>query len=140
MKFVISLAEQGFGSILTFAINLWMIRNGATTSYGIYVFWVSVAWVLGMTQSTLVIAHLYRLPSAVDRAAERREPERLMLTVTLGLLVLCGLSAALGSAVLAATGSELAEPAAVVFIPAFLLFQFVRALSRWAMCRTRRGC
>jgi O-antigen/teichoic acid export membrane protein len=72
---------------------------------------------------------LFRLPSALDHAAERRQPERLMLTVTLGLLVLCAMSAALGSAVLAAAGSELAEPAAVLFIPAFLLFQFVRALA-----------
>ncbi len=86
MRFVVSLAEQGFGSILTFAINLWLIRNGAAESYGVYVFWLSVAWVLGTAQGTLVIAHLFALPSARDQAAARRDPERLFLSVTLGLL------------------------------------------------------
>lgn len=129
MKFVLSLGEQGFGSILTFAINLWLIRNGASESYGVYVFWLSVAWVLGVAQGTLVIAHLFRLPSARERPAERQGPERLMLTVALGLLAICGVGVAIGSAVLGAAGSELAEPAAVVFIPAFLLFQFARALA-----------
>ena len=129
MKFVVSLAEQGFGSILTFAINLWLIRNGAAQSYGVYVFWLSIAWVLGTTQGTLVIAHLYALPSGRDRREQRRQPERLLLSVTLAILVLAALGALLGNAVLEATGSELAELAAVPFIPAFLLFQYVRAFA-----------
>ncbi len=129
MKFVVSLAEQGFGSILTFAINLWLIRNGATESYGVYVFWLSIAWVLGTAQGTLVIAHLFALPSGKERLSERREPERLLLTVTIGLLLLSALGVGIGNIVLSATGSELAEPAAMLFIPAFLLFQYVRAFT-----------
>lgn len=129
MKFVVSLAEQGFGSILTFAINLWLIRNGATDSYGVYVFWLSVAWVLGTAQGTLVIAHLFRLPSAKDRLAERREPERLLLSISLGITVLAAVGVAMGDWVLALSGSELASPGAILFIPAFLLFQYVRAFT-----------
>ena len=130
MRFVVSLAEQGFGSILTFAINLWLIRNGATESYGVYVFWLSVAWVLGTAQGTLVIAHLYRLPSARDRMEERRQPERLLLSLAFGISVLA--AAGVGVLVdwlLTLSGSELASPGAVLFIPAFLLFQYVRAFS-----------
>ncbi len=129
MRFVVSLAEQGFGSILTFAINLWLIRNGAAESYGVYVFWLSVAWVLGTAQGTLVIAHLFALPSARDQAAARREPERLFLSVTLGLLTLAACGVAAGNAALAAAGSNLTEAASVLFIPAFLLFQYVRAFT-----------
>ncbi len=129
MKFVVSLAEQGFGSILTFAINLWLIRSGATQSYGVYVFWLSVAWVLGTAQGTLVIAHLFRLPSARDRLEERRQPERLLLSLALGISLLCAVGVALGDWVLAVSGSELASPGAVLFIPAFLLFQYVRAFT-----------
>ena len=129
MKFVVSLAEQGFGSVLTFAINLWLIRNGATESYGVYVFWLSVAWVLGTAQGTLVIAHLYRLPSARERPEERRQPERLLLSFALGISVLSALGVGLGDWVLRLSGSELASPGAVLFIPAFLLFQYVRAFA-----------
>ncbi len=129
MKFVVSLAEQGFGSILTFAINLWLIRNGATESYGVYVFWLSVAWVLGTAQGTLVIAHLFRLPSARDRLAERRHPERLLLSLALGISALAGLGVAFGDWLLSLSGSDLASPGAVLFIPAFLLFQYVRAFA-----------
>ncbi len=129
MKFVVSLAEQGFGSILTFAINLWLIRNGATESYGVYVFWLSVAWVLGTAQGTLVIAHLYRLPSARERPEERRQPERLLLSLALGISALAAIGVGLGDWALMLSGSELASPGAVLFIPAFLLFQYVRAFA-----------
>jgi O-antigen/teichoic acid export membrane protein len=129
MKFIVSLMEQGFGSILTFAINLWLIRNGATESYGVYVFWLSVAWVLGTAQGTLVIAHMYRLPSAFDRMEERRQPERLLLSFALGISLLAALGVVVGDWVLGRIGSELASPGAVLFIPAFLMFQYVRAFS-----------
>ncbi len=129
MRFIVSLAEQGFGSILTFAINLWLIRNGAAESYGVYVFWLSVAWVLGTAQGTLVIAHLFSLPSAHDHAAARRDPERLFLTVAIALLSVAALGALAGNAVLDAAASPLRAWAATLFIPAFLLFQYVRAFA-----------
>ncbi len=72
MRFLLSVAEQGMGSIITFGINIWLIRNGAAESYGVYVFWYSVAWVLATCQSTLTVVHLSSLPSGSDRLAERR--------------------------------------------------------------------
>ena len=129
MRFILSLAEQGFGSLLTFAVNLWLIRNGAAAAYGAYVFWLSVAFVGGVVEGTLVLAHLSRLPSARDHMAERRGPERFMLTVTLVVLTLVTTAVAVGEQILAYAGSELATPGAIVFIPCFLLFHYVRTFA-----------
>ena len=126
MRFTLSLAEQGFGSLLTFAVNLWLIRNGAAAAYGAYVFWLSVAFAGGVVEGTLVLAHLSRLPSARDHMTARRDPERFMLTVTMAVLASVTLAVAAGEQMLAYAGSELATPAAILFIPAFLLFHYVR--------------
>lgn len=129
MRFALSLAEQGFGSAMTFAVNIWLIRNGAATAYGAYVFWLSVAWVMGVAQGTLVLAHLSRLPSARDRLAERRDPERFMLSLSLAIIAATTVAVAVGDRLLAYAGSDLATPAAVLFIPAFLLFQYARTFA-----------
>ena len=104
MRLLASLAEQCLGSLLTFGINLWLIRYGETESYGVYVFWLSVAWVLGIAQGTLVIAHLFRLPSALEHAEERSDPERFLMTVALALALLATLLAAAGDLLLARVG------------------------------------
>jgi O-antigen/teichoic acid export membrane protein len=129
MRFILSLGEQGMGSIVTFGINLWLIRNGEASSYGVYVFWYAVAWVLGTCQGTLTIVHLFALPAGSDRLAERRDPERILLSATTVLLLLAALGVAITNRVLVHVGSTLAEPAAILFIPAFLLFQYVRAFA-----------
>ncbi len=129
MRFILSLGEQGMGSLVTFGINLWLIRNGEAASYGVYVFWYAVAWVLGTCQGTLTIVHLFALPAGTDRLAERRDPERILLSATAVLLVVAALGVAVTNLVLRRTGSTLAEPAAMLFIPAFLLFQYVRAFA-----------
>ena len=129
MKFALSLADQGLGSVLTFAVNLWLIRNGAASAYGAYVFWLSVAFVLGVAQGTLVLAHLSRLPSAKTQMHLRRDPERFMLTLSLALITLSTVAVAIGDRVLSYRGSDLATPAAILFIPAFLLFQYARTFA-----------
>ena len=129
MRFILSLGEQGMGSIVTFGINLWLIRNGEAASYGVYVFWYAVAWVLGTCQSTLTIVHLFALPAGADRIAERRDPERILLSATAALLLVATLGVGVANQILSHTGSTLAEPAAMLFIPAFLLFQYVRAFA-----------
>ncbi len=128
MRYVVSLVEQGLGSVLTFGVNLWLIRNGAASSYGVYVFWLAVAWMLGTLQGTLAITHLYKLPTDPGL---RREPERFLLSVMLALCALAAAGVAAGDVALAvgAPASGLAEPGAIVFTPAFLLFQFVRAFA-----------
>jgi O-antigen/teichoic acid export membrane protein len=117
------------GSIITFGLNMWLIRNGEATSYGVYVFWFSVAWVLGSCQGTLVSTHLFNIPSEGDDVITRRDPERLLFSVTLILVVVVGLGVLAGNLALGATGSNLAEPTACGFIPAFLLYQYARAFA-----------
>jgi O-antigen/teichoic acid export membrane protein len=129
MRYVLSLAEQGMGSLITLGVNLWLIRNGQAASYGVYVFWFSIAWVLSTAQFTLCVVHLTSLPSGPDRLAERREPERVLTTVTLAILAVTALGIAGADAVLGARGSTFHEPAAILFIPAFLAYQFVRAFA-----------
>ena len=129
LKFALSLAEQGFGSALTFGVNIWLIRNGAAAAYGTYVFWLSVAFAGGVLEGTIVLAHLSRLPSARDNMAARRDPERFMLSVTIIILSFIAVLVAIGNAVLTQYGSELATPAAVLFIPAFLFFHYVRTFA-----------
>ncbi len=129
MRFLASLVEQGMGAFITFGINLWLIRSGAAASYGVYVFWYAVAWVLATCQSTLTIVHLSSLPGGPDRLAERREPERVLFTATLVIIGIAGLGVFAASLAFGGAGSELHEPAAAFFIPAFLLYQFVRAFA-----------
>ena len=114
---------------MTFAVNLWLIRNGAATAYGAYVFWLSVAWVLGVVQGTLVLAHLSRLPSAKTQMHLRRDPERFMLTLSMALITITTVAVAIGDRILYYRGSDLSTPAAVMFIPCFLLFQFARTFA-----------
>ena len=129
MRFLTSLIEQGMGSIITFGINLWLIRNGNAASYGVYVFWLSVAWVLATCQFTLTVVHLSSLPSGRDSLLERREPERVLLSVTLIILLVAAVGVFAANRILTGTGSDLADQSAVLFIPAFLLYQFVRAFA-----------
>jgi O-antigen/teichoic acid export membrane protein len=129
MRFVISLIEQGMGSLVTFGVNLWLIRNGRAESYGVYVFWYAIAWVLATCQNTLTIVHLSSLPAGADRLAERREPERVLFTATLVILLVVTLGVLTANQVLRAMGSELRELSAALFIPAFLLYQFARAFA-----------
>ena len=49
-----------------------------------------------------------------------------MLTVTLVVLSAVTVAVALGEHLLAMAGSDLATPSAILFIPAFLLFHYVR--------------
>jgi hypothetical protein len=126
MRFLISLIEQGMGSIITFGVNLWLIRNGRAESYGVYVFWYAVAWVLATCQATLTIVHLSSLPTGPDRLAERREPERVLFSVTLIILLVVALGVLAANQLL---GSDLRELSAALFIPSFLLYQFVRAFA-----------
>jgi O-antigen/teichoic acid export membrane protein len=129
MRFMLSLAEQGMGSIVTFGVNLWLIRNGEASSYGVYVFWFSVAWVLGTCQGTLILTHLFNLPSGEDQQAQRRDPERLFFSVSLVLVALAGVGVLAANIVLGSFGTGLDEPVASAFIMAFLLYQYARAFA-----------
>lgn len=136
IRFLTSLVEQGMGAAVTFGINLWLIRNGEAQSYGVYVFWYAVAWVLATCQFTLTVVHLSALPSGSDRLAERREPERVLLSATLLFLAFTAVGTLAANLILRGVGSELYEVSAIGFIPEFLLYQYARA---FAFSRKRVG-
>jgi O-antigen/teichoic acid export membrane protein len=129
MRFLASLIEQGLGSVLTFAINLWLIRNGTQAAFGVYMFWYTVAWMLGTLQSTLATTHLFNLPSAHDQMDARREPERFLLSVMLVLAALAAIGVAIGNAALGASDSNLFAPTSILFVATFLTFQYARAFA-----------
>lgn len=135
-RFLTSLVEQGMGAAVTFGVNLWLIRNGEAQSYGVYVFWYAVAWVLATCQFTLTVVHLSALPSGSDRLAERREPERVLLSATLVFLAFTVVGTLAANLILRGVGSELYEVSAIGFIPEFLLYQYARA---FAFSRRRVG-
>ena len=125
MRFVISLSEQAMGALLTFAINLWMARHGHPEAYGIYAFWLAVAWVTGTAQSTLVTSHLMSLPHA--EAHKRRGPERFFLTVQLAFIALATSLTAIACGVMAGVGRTFPAMGAVGFMSGFLCLQQARA-------------
>lgn len=129
MRFMASLIEQGLGSVLTFAVNLWLIRNGAQASYGVYVFWYAVAWMLGTLQSTLATTHLFALPSEHDQPQARREPERFLLSVMMAIAVAAAIGVGIGNLVLDGQHSDLFAPTSILFVATFLIFQYVRAFA-----------
>ncbi|GBQ59571.1 lipopolysaccharide biosynthesis protein [Komagataeibacter swingsii] len=134
MNFLLSFAEQAFGSLLTFFINMWMARNGAQTAYGVYAFWLAIAWILGSAQATLVTSHLLTIPH--KDGPERTQVERLFLSVQI-LFLLLTMAGIYGlSCGMRAYGSPFYASAAAVFIPSFLLFQYVRAFA-FSRQRTR---
>lgn len=127
MRFLISFLEQGMGALLTFAVNIWMARDGRPESYGVYAFWLAVAWMAGTAQSTLVTSHLMSLPHVAPE--QRREPEQFFLTIQMLFIAGLTLLTALISQGMAYTGNIFSANGAVLFIPGFLLFQYARALA-----------
>jgi O-antigen/teichoic acid export membrane protein len=126
MRLLISLVEQGLASALTFGVSLWLIHTAPGDSYGIYVFWYSVA-LLGTTgMGALTGVHLFPLLPGKANVPGRREPERILLSVTLLLLAFVAVATAVGDQFLS---GGLDQSAAVVFLPGFLVYQYARALA-----------
>jgi O-antigen/teichoic acid export membrane protein len=126
-RYVISLAEQGFASILNLGLGLWLIRQVGASQYGVFILWNNVALMASSVQNAATVCHLQALPPGVENRAGRIAPERLLLGVNTLMLVAAALATALAWQILAP--SELAPPAAIVFVPAFLLYQYARALA-----------
>ena len=142
MRFFISLLEQAMGALLTFAVNIWMARDGHPEAYGVYAFWLTIAWMAGTAQSTLVTSHLMSLPH-VD-LAQRRRPEQFFLTVQLIFIIGLTCLTEIFSQGMAFSGSIFTAEGAVLFVPGFLLFQYARALAfsrqRTVMAASITGC
>lgn len=126
MQLVISLIEQGLGSALTFGVSLWLIHRAPGASYGIYVFWYSVALLSTTAMGAITAVHLFPLLPGAANLPARREPERILLSVTLLLLIFSAVAAAAACQLLS---GGLDQIASVIFLPGFLVYQYARALA-----------
>ncbi len=129
MKYLFSLADQGLGAALSLALSLWLIRGTGAEAYGVYILWFSAALVLNSLQNAITVAHLFPLPPGPEAADERRTTEELLLAVTTLLIAATTLGTALTVWGLRARGSEIGEPAAILFVPGYLTWQYARALA-----------
>jgi hypothetical protein len=129
MKYVLSVIEQGSGAAMSFALSLWLIRGNGAEAYGVYIFWFSIALVTNSLQNAMTVTHLFPLPPLPAGAQLRRSTEELVLAVTVVFCAAVGLIVAAAVFVMTRMQSTLAEPAVILFLPAFLLWQYGRALA-----------
>ena len=134
--YLVSGIEQALWSIMNVGVGLLLIRLAAPTQYGAYVFWSNCAFVLSSLQNALTVTHLLVLPPGGNETAERKTVERLMLGVTVIFLAIVALALGAGVVALRRASNPIGAMAAALFVPAFLLQQYVRAL---AFSRARPG-
>jgi O-antigen/teichoic acid export membrane protein len=135
-RYLISALEQAIWSILNFGVNLLLIRFVAPDQYGGFVFWASLGFVLSSLQNALTVCHLQVLGPGDGTDPERLPVERLMHGINLIFLVVVGLASLAGALAFQRSGSPYGAVAATLFVPAYLLQQYVRAL---AFSRGRPG-
>jgi O-antigen/teichoic acid export membrane protein len=121
--------EQGIGSLLNLGVNLALARNLPPEEYGAFAFWSNAGFMLASLQNAISVSHLFTLAPGDGQAAHRAQIERLMHLVTGIWLVLALALSVVGVMAMARLDEPLAVWPAAVFIPAFLLQQYVRALA-----------
>jgi O-antigen/teichoic acid export membrane protein len=127
-RYFAALVEQALWSLLNLGVNLALARFAAPQAYGGFVFWANAGFILASLQNAVTVCHLQTLPPGDGRSPERLATERLMHVVNAIFLALTA-AGALAAATLMPGGNELHAPAAALFLPAFLLQQYVRALA-----------
>ncbi|CAN5151553.1 hypothetical protein BH10PSE4_BH10PSE4_06920 [soil metagenome] len=135
-RYLISALEQAIWSLLNFGVNLLLIRFVAPDQYGGFIFWASCGFVLSSFQNALTICHLQVLAPGDGRSPDRLAVERLMHAVNLIFLAVVALGSLAGALAYQRVASPYGAVAASLFVPAYLLQQYVRAL---AFSRGRAG-
>jgi O-antigen/teichoic acid export membrane protein len=128
LRYVLSLAEQGFASTLNLATNLWLIRHLDPAEYGVFVLTTNAALILCNVQGGMTIAHLMTLPPGSATTPARERPERMILSMTLLLVVLSGLLAAL-ALVIFDEETIIIPLAMALYLPALMLYSYTRSLA-----------
>jgi O-antigen/teichoic acid export membrane protein len=120
--------EQALWSVLGLGVNLALIRYMTPHGYGGYIFWLNTGFVLASLQNALTVCHLQALAPGGPTDRHRLRTERLMHAVN-GLFLVVVAAAVLGATMVMGRYAAFAIPEAAVFLPAFLLQQYVRALN-----------
>lgn len=128
-RYLISAVEQALWSLLNLGVNLLLIRLAAPAQYGVFAFWANCGFVLSSLQNALTLCHLQVLAPSDVMSEPRLGVERIMHLVTL-IAVAVVAAGTLGCVVLLQrSASPLAAPAAALYLPAFLLQQYIRAVA-----------
>lgn len=125
-RYLTSIIEQALWSLLNLGVTLLLAKLAAPAEFGTFIFWSSTAYVLSSVQNALTLCHLQVLPPAPGTDPARREVERLMLLVTFVFLGLVTAGVLVLAFVLGKVGTGFGTAAAAVFVPAYLLQQYVR--------------
>jgi O-antigen/teichoic acid export membrane protein len=128
MTYLLCLIEQGLVSGLNIGLNIWLIRVGGSELYGVYAFWFNVALLAGSVQYGLTISHLLPLPPGPGTAPQRVAAEAPLLAASLALLAVAAVAVAAVMALVPA-GSPTMLGGAVLLVPAYLGYQYARALA-----------
>jgi O-antigen/teichoic acid export membrane protein len=128
-RYLISAVEQALWSVLNFGVNLLLIRFVAPDQYGAFVFWASCGFVLSSLQNALTVCHLQALAPGEGLDPKRLPVERLMHGVNAVFLMMTALACLGGAMAWRSVGSPYGALAAALFVPAFLLQQYLRALA-----------
>lgn len=124
-RYLTAIVEQGLFSLLNLGVVLVLGRLMAPEQFGACVLWFSVAYVLASVQNAVSLAHLQVLPSGRGLDPERFDTERLMLGATACFLLLIVVGTGLAVVLLGRFGA-FGVWTAVLFVPAYLLQQYVR--------------
>ncbi len=125
-RYLTSIIEQALWSLLNLGVILLLAKLAAPAEFGAFVFWSSTAYVLSSVQNAVSLCHLQVLPPTAGVDPARRDVERLMLMVTVVFLTLVAAAVLVVTLALRAGGSGFGAPVAALFVPAFLLQQYVR--------------
>lgn len=124
-RYLTAVIEQGLFSLLNLGVVLALGRLMSPEQFGACVLWFSVAYVLASVQNAVSVAHLQVLPAARGHDPARLETERVMLAATGVFLLLTAVGTALAAGILGRAGA-FGVWTAVLFVPAYLLQQYVR--------------
>lgn len=125
-RYLTSIVEQALWSLLNLGVTLLLAKLAAPAEFGTFIFWSSTAYVLSSVQNALTLCHLQVLPPVAGTDPARREVERLMLLVTFVFLGVVTAGVLVLAFVLGQVGTGFGTAAAAVFVPAYLLQQYVR--------------
>lgn len=128
-RYLISAMEQALWSLLNLGVNLLLIRATLPDQYGAFAFWANCGFILASLQNALTVPHFQVLPPAPGTSPERLLVERLMHAVTCLYLAAVAVSILVVALAWRASGGAFGQPAAALFVPAFLLQQYMRALA-----------
>ncbi|MFN7107689.1 MAG: hypothetical protein ACK4MY_05685 [Brevundimonas sp.] len=124
-RYFAAIVEQGLFSLLNIGVVLILGRLMAPEQFGACIFWFSVAYVLASVQNAVSVAHLQVLPAVPGHDPSRLETERVMLAATGVFLMLAAAGTAVAAGLMARSGA-FGVWTAVLFVPAYLLQQYVR--------------